>query len=308
MTSQLFIAGDWGTTQLRLFLCDRDTVIAARVGRGIGALDELPETEFGKVAQAWLAEHRIARAVLAGMVGSRNGWLETDYVACPAAITDLPACFRRIRHDDMDIDIVPGLSCTSPSGAADVMRGEETQVFGALVLERKLAHGRHVLALPGTHTKWVLLDSGRVIHFQTALTGELFALLRTHSTLLKAAPASVTKFDDASFERGLIETNEIPLPLRLFQVRSRQLIDGLSPEQASGLLSGLLLGADVDGAVKLFSPEIVTLVCEPMLAARYARALRSRGIESQHLDGNDCVLAGLRALAGYPRWPDTNDA
>lgn len=297
MRAEAFIAGDWGTTQLRLFLCSADAVLEMRTGRGVGALDRPPQEEFAALAEDWLATYRISQVVLAGMVGSRNGWHETAYVPCPASFDDLRAAFGRVQHRDLAISIVPGLSCVSPVGAPDVMRGEETQIFGALRLRPSLAAGRHILALPGTHTKWVVVEDGRVMNFQTALSGELFALLRTHSTLLRTGTTATNQFDAAAFQQGLAQGADGALLHRLFQVRSRQLIEGLSADRATSLLSGLLLAADVDSAQRLLRPESVTLICEPSLAELYAQALRARRIESQRLDGSECILAALRALA-----------
>jgi 2-dehydro-3-deoxygalactonokinase len=297
MRTEAFIAGDWGTTQLRLFLCRGDAVLETRMGRGVGALNRPPEEEFAALTDDWLTTHRIKRVVLAGMVGSRNGWLETAYVSCPASFDDLRAAFGRVQHRELSISIVPGLSCVSPVGAPDVMRGEETQIFGALQLRADLARGSHIVALPGTHTKWVVLEDGRVMNFQTALSGELFALLRTHSTLLRTGTTATHQFDDAAFQQGLAQGADGGLLHRLFQVRSRQLIEGVSADQATSLLSGLLLAADVNDAQRLLDPKFVTLVCEPSLAGLYAQALRARGIDSQRLDGNECILAALRALA-----------
>jgi 2-dehydro-3-deoxygalactonokinase len=297
MRGNVFIAGDWGTTQLRLFLLSDAGILDARTGRGTGSLERSPQDEFTALASEWLQNHRISHAVLCGMVGSRNGWQETAYVRCPASFGELRSAFGHVRLRDLEVSIVPGLSCVAPTGAPDVMRGEETQIFGALQLQPELARGRQVLALPGTHTKWAIVESGRVVQFQTAFTGELFALLRTQSTLLKAGAAGSNAPDQTAFQRGLEEAREGALLHRLFQVRSRQLIDGLTADQATSLLSGLLLGSDVDHAQRLLNPERVMLICEPTLSNAYSRALQSRGIASQRLDGNECALAALRALA-----------
>ena len=54
------------------------------------------------------------------------------------------------------------------------MRGEETQIAGALAL---LPDFDGVFCLPGTHSKWAHVSAGEVVSFQTYMTGELFALL-----------------------------------------------------------------------------------------------------------------------------------
>ncbi len=297
MTASAFIAGDWGTTQLRLFLCDANKIIDSRVGRGIRTLERTAEDEFTELTRDWFIEHDVRRAVLSGMVGSRNGWIEAPYVACPASLKDLRGKLQTTHAGQITVEVVPGLSCSSPIQAPDVMRGEETQLFGALLLHAELATGRHVVALPGTHSKWVEIDDGRVLRFQTAITGELFSLLKAHSTLLAASTQTAASLDDSSFVDGLNMHGS--LLHRLFQIRSRQLIEDKTAEQAAGLLSGLLIGADVDGAIDLLKPSAITLVGEAALSQRYARALRLRGIEARELDASDCVIAGLRAIASH---------
>lgn len=297
MTSSVFVAGDWGTTQLRLFLCDGSTVLEQCAGAGVRALTRRPAEEFAALTRDWFERHEVSRAILSGMVGSRNGWVEVPYVPCPASLADVHRHLHRFVTGGVTVVIVPGLSCLAPAQAPDVMRGEETQLFGALQLRPQLASGRHVIALPGTHTKWVEIADGRILRFQTALTGELFALLKKHSTLLATGAEAAETFDESSFAHAASSTPASSLLHRLFQVRSRQLLEGNTSAQALGLLSGLLIGADVDGALELLQPTAVTLICEPALARRYALALAARSVETSVLDGNECVLAGLRALA-----------
>lgn len=296
MSTGLFVAGDWGTTHLRLFLCDDARVLDSRIGQGVRALTRSPAEEFSALTADWIAERRVARAVLSGMIGSRNGWIEVPYVPCPASLADVQSHLEHFTFRDVDVAIVPGLSCNSPLGAPDVMRGEETQLFGALRRQPDLALGRHVLALPGTHTKWVEIEDGRIVRFQTALSGELFALLKSHSTLFATGTSPSATMDNASFSRAL-QSTRAPLLHSLFQVRSRQLLEHQTSSQALGWLSGLLIGADVDAALQRLRPKLVTLVGDPALLERYEEALATREIAASALDGNECALLGLRALA-----------
>jgi 2-dehydro-3-deoxygalactonokinase len=187
------------------------------------------------------------------------------------------------------------------------MRGEETQIAGALALHPGLGTGRHLLCLPGTHTKWAWLEDGLVRDFLTALTGELFALLRDGSTLMRAARPAVDGDSQASsgdsndgFERGLdgaASLGRASLLHALFAVRSRQLIDGRSHDWALAYLSGLVIGADVRGAVPLFPPGAeAVLIGDSALNELYTQALRREGIAASCLDGEQCALAGLRTL------------
>jgi 2-dehydro-3-deoxygalactonokinase len=203
------------------------------------------------------------------------------------------------------VAIAPGLCCKSRLGAPDVMRGEETQIAGAIALHPRLGTGRHLLCLPGTHTKWAWLENGHVSDFLTALTGELFALLRDGSTLMRASntgsDAQGTSGESRDgFEGGVADATapgSSSLLHGLFGVRSRQLIDGRPTEWALSYLSGLLIGADVRGAIPLFpAPPEVVLVGDGALNERYAYALRGQGITTSSLDGEQCALAGLRTL------------
>jgi 2-dehydro-3-deoxygalactonokinase len=206
----------------------------------------------------------------------------------------------RFEAEDLRVSIVPGVSCRNRLGAPDVMRGEETQIVGALALRPDLGNGGRLFCLPGTHTKWVWVEDGSMRDFLTAMTGELFALLRDHSMLAKAGAGGSGAGD--GFERGLATDTSLgsaSLTHALFAARSRQLIDGASRDWALAFVSGLLVGSDVRGAIGLFSrAREVILIGDPALTDLYVRALRPGKVDAVSLDGGACSLAGLNALAG----------
>jgi 2-dehydro-3-deoxygalactonokinase len=310
MNRDHFIAGDWGTSRLRLALCRGEQVLETREGPGIGALRQPAGEVIQPLIAPWRDTHGALPLLLCGMAGSRNGWRETPYLPCPADLRALSAAALRFEAGGAAVTIAPGLSCKSRLGSPDLMRGEETQIAGALALHPGLGTGRHLLCLPGTHTKWACLEDGRVRDFLTALTGELFALLRDGSTLMRAARAGPEgpshsageSSGDArdGFDSGLEAAASLgaaSLLHALFSVRSRQLIDGHCPDWALAHLSGLLIGADVRGAIPLFAaPAQAVLIGEGSLNERYARALRRFGITASCLEGERCALAGLRTL------------
>lgn len=305
MSLEPYIAGDWGTSRLRLSLCLDERVLETRQGPGIGVLPGSAAETLRPLIAGWRETYGPLPLVLCGMAGSRNGWKEAPYLPCPADLRTLGQAALRFEADGARVAIAPGLSCISRLGSPDVMRGEETQIAGALTLHPGLGTGGHLVCLPGTHTKWVWLGDGRVRDFLTALTGELFALLRDGSTLTRAMWSAIPNArgvaDDSQdgFDAGLeaATVGAASLLHALFAVRSRQLIDGRSPAWALSYLSGLMIGADVHGASPLFSsPTEVVLIGDPMLNERYARALRRRGAAATCLDGEQCALAGLRTL------------
>lgn len=300
MDSSVTIFGDWGTSRLRLYLRQGKSVLDRRDGPGIGALNGAsPREAFLDLVGDW-REAGPSLVLLCGMVGSRNGWQEAAYAPCPAGAGDIRERLLHIDADGLPVAIVPGLSCRNALGGPDVMRGEETQILGALELDPALKRGRHLLALPGTHTKWVAVEDGRIAGFVTAPVGELYALLREHSILAKAAPG-----DDPESAEGfalgvarIAEQGAARLPHLIFETRSRQLIDGLPKADAMGFLSGLLLAADVAATVDWFGAlGQVSLIGAPTLSALYAQAITAFGGTSVAVDGDSAVLAGLSVLS-----------
>src|SRR4051812_42565669 len=151
MSDAAYIAGDWGTSNLRLRLCAADgSVLDSRDGPG--AADS--RGRFAEVFDGLTADWRATPlpALLCGMAGWTFGWVEAPYLPCPEDIDSVADALTRARAD---VHIAPGMRCANPLGAPDVMRGEETQLLGALELRPELAQGRHLVCMPGTHTKWV---------------------------------------------------------------------------------------------------------------------------------------------------------
>jgi 2-dehydro-3-deoxygalactonokinase len=304
--SPTHIAGDWGTTHLRLHLCRGAAVLDAADGVGIGALSVSAETTLFAAIEPWVRKHGRLPIWLAGMVGSRNGWREVPYAQCPADMDKLRSSMLRFRANGHEVAIAAGVSCTNPLGAPDVMRGEETQILGAMASYAQLGRGRSVIALPGTHTKWALVSDGELHSFQTSLSGELYALLSERSTLLKAQAAAENADEERKgFTAGLRRSRElasVPLGHLLFEVRARQLVQGMSHAEASSFLSGLIIGQDVLGALPLFERTLgngaaVPIIGAPKLTALYSSALAAHGVGALPLDATALTIAGLNALA-----------
>ena len=290
-----FIAGDWGTTHSRFMLCDADGR-CLDVRRGPGAAES--RGKFAEVFDSTTAEgRRLGRlpAVLCGLVGSAFGGLERPYLPCPVDLGELADAPGSPRDG---VFLVPGMRCTNPLGAPDVMRGEETQLLGALSLIPALAVGRQLVCLPGTHTKWASLHDGVLQEFLTAPTGELFAVLCEHSVLVRDRTTPM-EHDAQELERGLAEAARHPGMLlhQVFQARSLRLDKQLSPEGAASWTSGLLIGSDVGGALAMFGTHDasapVYVIGSPRLVESYSIALARRGRKAQGLDGEQASLAGL---------------
>jgi 2-dehydro-3-deoxygalactonokinase len=295
---QRLVLGDWGTSRLRLALIEGDDVVATRDGPGIGALSIAPGDTLATLVAPWLRDAEILHVVLSGMVGSRNGLAEAPYASTPCDFATWSNAALRTQLPGMQIAIAAGLKDES----RDVMRGEETQIFGAMQLDPTLRDGSHLLVLPGTHSKWAEVKDGAVVRFHTALTGELFALLRDHSILLKTGGAVEADpvESDAGFAAGVTRSAHLPEGLLnvLFEVRTAQLLGQRSGAWATGFLSGLLIGAEAAGMSALHpAVRAVSIIGDVQLAQLYRRVCAARGVNAAALDGSACALAGLRRLS-----------
>jgi 2-dehydro-3-deoxygalactonokinase len=287
-----WVAIDWGTTNLRAWAIGGGQILAeATSDDGMGKLArEDYEPALLRLIGPWL--DRRPPVIACGMVGSRQGWCEAPYRTVPCtpldhdALVMAPTTTPRLR-----VAIAPGLKQSAP---ADVMRGEETQIAGALAL---MPGYDGVFCLPGTHSKWVHISAGEVVSFQTFMTGELFALLSEGSVLRHGMQGG--GWDDAAFDVGVSDALSRPerIGARLFSLRAEGLIAGLSPAAARSRLSGLLIGTELAAARPYWLGQRVTLIGAEKLSAAYARALSLQGIQVDSLSATACTLAGLSTLA-----------
>jgi len=290
----LLVLGDWGTSRLRLVLFDGDQRLDDVQGPGIGALTTSPLETLAEALVPWRKRFALDRVVMCGMAGSRNGVVEAPYAPCPADALDWARLAAGTAVEGIEVVVAPGVAGERPNGAPDVMRGEEAQIFGAMALDRALAIGEHRLILPGTHSKWCLVRDGRIVRFQTFLTGELFALLQARSTLLLGATYADGSDSEEGFAAGLARAHDAPLLGALFETRSAQLRANRGGDWATAFLSGLIIGAEIAEAVAAFDPESVTLIGADELTLRYLPALQARSLPATVMSGEDCALAGLR--------------
>ena len=287
-----WIAVDWGTTNLRAFAIGREGILAQAVSEdGMGRLDRDGfEPALLRLIGPWLAEVTVTDVVACGMVGSRQGWHEAPYRAVPCTPLDAGSLVTAPTRDSrIRVRLVPGLKQSSP---ADVMRGEETQIAGALAL---LPGFDGVICLPGTHSKWAHVSAGEVVSFQTFMTGEMFALLSQASVLRHGMQGE--GWDDAAFDAGVSDALSRPerIGARLFGIRAEGLIAGLSAAAARARLSGLLIGMELAAARPYWLGQAVAIVGSEGISASYSRALKGLGVEARLVKGGDAVLAGLAA-------------
>lgn len=295
--------GDWGTSRLRLHLCAGRRIIESLQGPGIGDCRNEPQAVLSGLIAEWDKNAADCPIYLSGMVGSSMGWRNTSYIPCPVdwqSIGDRCATFEFERHA---VSIVPGLSSVNPLGKRDILRGEETQVLGALVENPRLGRGKQLLCLPGTHTKWIWMRDGIVERFLTAVTGELFASL-VDNTILAQGASQGNRISREAVVQGIAESESLEqaeLIHGLFQVRVRQLLGGLKAAESGAFLSGLIIGSDVR-CVRQMCRQLdwrgfsVAIIGTSPMSDGYEAACGHYGMPNRVFNGDDMASAGLMEI------------
>ena len=298
-----WVAVDWGTSNLRAWGigADGSVVFEKSSPKGMG---KLARDEFGP-ALLEVLNHLTPETgtrldvLICGMAGAKQGWLEAPYLEAP---TDLRGLFSGAVRPVVDDGrfapaILPGVC--QKAGDDNVMRGEETQLLGLAALNPDFSG---LVCMPGTHSKWAQLSGTRIEHFSTAMTGEMFEVLRTNSVLRHSLTGDLDGPARAEgFAAGAADRLEHPERLlgMLFRVRAGSLLSGRQPDWCAGYLSGLLIGTEVASNRHLIGDAPVPLVGSPALCRLYQDVLGMIGADGAPQDATEIVLAGLKAARSF---------
>lgn len=293
-----WLAVDWGTSNLRAWSIGRDgAVIGSAVSdKGMGKLGRADfAPALGEIVAQLVPPAGPVEVVICGMAGARQGWMEAPYLDAPTDLATLGAGAVHPAMPDarIGVSILPGVC--QRQGGDNVMRGEETQLLGLSTL---LPGYAGLVCMPGTHSKWALLDGTRIESFTTAMTGEMFELLKTHSVLCHSlngnldGPGRAEGFD-AGAEDGL--ANPADLLGQLFRVRASALLSDRQSDWCAGYLSGLLIGTEIAANRNRLGTDPVPLIGSSALCALYEQVLTMAGAKGRTVDATEVVLAGLAA-------------
>lgn len=297
MAATALVAIDWGTSAARAWCLDGSGEIIARRDIALG-VRHVRDGNFEAALAKLIDELPIGLAprIGCGMIGSRQGWVEAPYVDCPASLTALSDHLTSAPLGSLAI--VPGVATRDSAGLPDVMRGEETQLLGAVGADES-----GVLAvLPGTHSKWARVEHGRVVDFTTFMTGELFAVLIDHSMLGRIAGHEPGQFSREAFSHGVARgLDEGELSHDLFGARTLALTGALASEDVADWLSGLLIGREIRAARGWalragIDSSVVRIIGSDMLVERYEVALGDAGVLAERAS-HDAAALGLWRVA-----------
>lgn len=275
------IGVDWGTSSFRAFLMDGAGAVLDHVSGPDGILS-VEGGAFEPVLWRHLGAAGWSEAlpiVVSGMITSRSGWVETPYVDLPAGAEDLARALSPYRTEaGRVVHFVTGV-CAHDGGVPDVIRGEETQIIGAVAA----GLGDGLFVMPGTHSKMLWLEAGRIMRFATYMTGEVYAALSQHTIIARSIGAG--RPAPEAFERGVIAARdgEGGLLHLAFSARSLSLFGELAEADTADYLSGLLIGTEIrDGVAKVGAAQAgATIVGRSDLAQRYVSALGLFGIAAK---------------------------
>ena len=286
-----FIGLDWGTTALRAYLVARDGRVCAVQPSmdGIIAAAGRFENAFDMIVKDWPSDLPV---IAAGMIGSRQGWIEAPYCPCPAGLVEIAGALAHLTTSKgRKILFVPGLSYSDKAGVPDVIRGEETQVFGALYSDKG------AFLLPGTHSKWVWVEGGRIVRFATFMTGETYAALKDHTILGRLM---TKESDDAdAFRSGVTRGFAAPELLlhTIFGTRTLGLFGTIAPTALPSYLSGVLIGSEIAAAMRhLGRAEELKIIGSHVLGLRYLEACRICGVAAD-IGAVEAAAKGLARIA-----------
>ena len=288
---------DWGSSAFRAFLLGDGNQILEQISTHDGVLKlvgKLPSQVIAETCGPWLNETPGLPIIMAGTIGSRNGWQETPYISCDASIGDLArACASVENEAGLDIQIAPGVSGPDFFGGTDVMRGEEIQLFGAM---QTLGLSDALVCLPGTHSKWCVVEHSEITSVTSFMTGEMFALIRNQSMI--GLLINDDEFDQPSFLSGVAEgASPAGLLHKLFSIRADTLLGNLAFPSAESYLSGMLIGSEVKAvAGAIGTDREVLLIGSEGLTRRYTAALSEHSIKSVPVRPDHAFVTGVSAL------------
>ena len=296
-----FVGIDWGTTHRRSYALDAMGACTHSQDDGDGALACKGRFPLALRAALKGLHANPARVVMSGMVGSALGWQEAPYLDAAVALADLPDHLVTVNDPLGGIagQIVPGYCVRNQWGEPDVMRGEETQLLGACTL----GHHSGWFVLPGTHSKWVELQAGRIVQLRTYMTGELFDLLIRQGTVAAAAGHAEPVWDDAAFAQGVRASDHGALSHRLFGCRARVVCGDMPASSTQSYLSGVLIGAELADVVRKSSASpkgsSFKLIGSPALAMRYQAAAALSGAAFEVIDAQAAFVGAMAHIQAH---------
>lgn len=247
-------------------------------------------------------------AVAAGMITSPLGLTEVPHAQAPAGARELAAAAAEEHFPEfagIRFLLIPGVrsgprqySVASVENV-DIIRGEETEIIGAIALGRVTPPLLFIHI--GSHTKAITVaGDGRITGGASTLGGEVFDAVGSHTILASAIRGAGDKVSRKMLIKGAESTEFLGLTRALFLVRLLEQGRRWSPEELRSYLLGAVIRSDLQGIlpdeiqpVVLSGPD-AALPAWAILLDHYAQPsvkLNSRGRETAFLAGIQQILS-----------------
>lgn len=257
---------DMGTTNTRLTVVDRSGMVYASAKGDFGVKDraasgskEILTHGLNRLIMTALEGKNISlsqikRMVGVGMITSDIGLVNIPHRTAPVDLDDLATHVEEITLPEIPLSpmmLIPGVKnrVDRPSlgtlGDMDFMRGEETQVFGALEL--------YEIQVPATfmfltsHTKLIDVDETHCITRSfTTMSGQMFDALRFHSFLASSLPdQNPSDVDREALRRGVEFGSKVGILRAGLMVRFMHILMDSAPEERFSFLEGIVIASDI---------------------------------------------------------------
>jgi 2-dehydro-3-deoxygalactonokinase len=289
---------DMGTTNTRLALVDRVGTVHGAVKGEFGCKDRaaagkpdvliegLRELMAGILSKKRIEVEQIDCMLCSGMITSEIGLVEIPHRLAPVTAQELAQHAEVCSMPEIlpaPIVFIPGVRnrVENPSLSTlehfDFMRGEETQVFGAVDLYEVSAPVTFMFL--SSHTKLVDLDEEhRITRSFTTLSGQIFDALRFHTLLTSSLPAEdTTVVDGDSLFRGLRAGLKNGVLRSGLMVRFMDTLLDTTPSQRFSFLEGLVIASDLRAMTNSY-PHLrsrIALLGNPVRAEAYQLAMQA---------------------------------
>lgn len=298
---------DGGTTNTR-FTLTRGEDVVERTCRRVGAANADVSLHNAPLAAAVAAEiealesrHgvRIERVCASGMITSQNGLIEVPHLPAPAGLCELAKGVKTVWLAEVSktapIDFIPGVRCGGGT-AADVMRGEETEIMGW----KEDDAGNRLFLHFGSHNKAILVKAGRIEQSVTTLSGELLYAV-THDTILRSAaggePPDTFFEEDAA--RGFEAAATSGAARAFFEARLYATQGGKTPAHVYAFLVGALVQQDMlafEPLLRQGADEIVLYGREAFVRAFLGRLRAGNTRTVSHENSEWLSFQGMRRI------------
>ena len=285
-----WIAIDWGTSFFRAYLIENDQVSdSIHTKDGMKFLEKASfEKTLIKLIEPWLENNYKIEVLASGMVGSKQGWVESPYQSTPCNLHNVNFISPSVKDKRFSLKIFSGIS---QNNKPDVMRGEETQIAGFL---HDNPNFNGSICLPGTHSKWVQIENGHIINFKTFMTGELFEIISKNSVLIHSVTSNKIKKNELIMAVDEIFKKPETFGNALFQLRADDLINSRGSEIYKSKLSGYLLGLELLGSLEFWEKKDIVLIGNADLIELYEYILQSKVNSIKNFLSKDMILRGLK--------------